>query len=110
MLKLMKSGSCLSMCMLILFPLVKEILNSGKFFYDQLDSLISKSKNKDNVIILGDFNAKTGTGYKFYKENMGKFGKGNLNSNGEHLLEFANRNRLILTNTLFRHKLAHTTK
>src|SRR6266568_3217201 len=30
-----------------------------------------------------------------------------LNSNGNHLLELANRNNLVLTNTTFKHKLAH---
>ena len=37
----------------------------------------------------------------------GKYGKGILNSNGKELLEFCNRQSLILTNTLFRHKMAH---
>ena len=40
---------------------------------------------------------------------MGPFGKGMLNSNGSELLELSNRNKLILTNTLFQHKLSHTT-
>ena len=32
---------------------------------------------------------------------MGKFEKGELNSNSEHLLELVNRQNLVLTNTLF---------
>ena len=40
---------------------------------------------------------------------MGKFGKDKLNNNGEHLLQMASRNELILTNTLFEHKMAHRT-
>ncbi len=40
---------------------------------------------------------------------MGRYGKGTANTNGEHLLEFARRNNLILTNTIFKHKLTHKT-
>ena len=38
---------------------------------------------------------------------MGRCDKGQINSNGTHLLEFARRNNLVLTNTLFNHKVAH---
>ena len=40
---------------------------------------------------------------------MGKSGKGISNSNGEHLLEYAMQNNLVLTNTLFPHKMGHKT-
>ena len=40
---------------------------------------------------------------------MGKFGKGHLNSNEEWLLDYAKENGIVLTNTLFQHKLAHRT-
>ena len=39
------------------------------------------------IVILGDFNAKTGLGHKVFPENMGKYGKINMNSNGRHLHE-----------------------
>ena len=35
--------------------------------------------------------------------------KGKINSNGLELLELSNRNNLTLTNTLFQHRLSHTT-
>ena len=44
-----------------------------------------------------------------FSESMGKFGKGIRNSNGEHLLEYAMQNDLVLTNTFFPHKIAHRT-
>ena len=79
-------------------------------FYNELDRLTSvHKKDKHLLLILGDFNAKTGSGYRRYPENMGRFGKGLLNSNGEHLLDFAKENDLVLTNTLFQHKFAHRT-
>ena len=58
---------------------------------------------------MGDFNAKTGSGHTHYPENIGKYGKGHLNSNGEHLLQYAKENDLVLTNTIFPHKLSHRT-
>jgi|GEM_PF-4699558 len=78
-----------------------------QIFYDELENIINTVGQSEILTVVGDFNAKTGTGYELYKENMGKFGKGNLNSNGEYLLNFANNNQLILTNTLFNHKMAH---
>ena len=69
-----------------------------------------ESVNKRHVLILaGDFNAKTGSGHEKYPRNIGKFGKGNVNENGEHLLQLAARQDLVLTNTLFDHKQAHRT-
>ena len=59
------------------------------------------------MIIAGDFNAKTGREWEAYPDNIGRYGKGEVNSNGKELLEFCNRQGLILTNTLFRHKMAH---
>ena len=44
---------------------------------------------------------------KLYPTNIGQYGKGHLKSNGEHLLEYTKENYLILTNTLFYHKLDH---
>ena len=72
-----------------------------------MESLIHCESTKTQIIIGGDFNAKTGSGYNDFPENIGKFGKGEINSNGSCLLEFCNRNGLFLTNTFFQHKLAH---
>ena len=78
-------------------------------FYDELDSTVRLFSSRHLVVVLGDFNAKTGSGFLEFKDHMGMFGKGLLNSNGRFLLEFAAKNNLTLTNTLFYHKLAHVT-
>ena len=67
------------------------------------------AKNKDLLLDLGDFNAKTGSGRKLYPNNIAQYGKGHLNSNDENLLEYTKENNLVLTNTLFYHKLGHRT-
>jgi len=61
------------------------------------------------LIVAGDFNAKTGSRHKNYPEGVGSFGKGEMNSNGKHLVEMGMSNKLILTNTQFYHKLSHRT-
>ena len=78
-------------------------------FYEELNHVIEMCPNKDTLIIGGDFNAKTGSGRGEYPESMGKYGKGEMNSNGRCLLDMAQQNFLLLTNTLFKHKMAHRT-
>lgn len=78
-------------------------------FYNDLESLIKMVRRKDILLVASDFNAQTGSGYHQFSTNMGKFGKGALNTNGRELLELAGRNDLILANTMFHHKLAHVT-
>ena len=60
---------------------------------------------RDLLVIAGDFNAKTGSAYKDFKSEMGRFGKGEVNENGTELLEFCARNSLTLTNTIFQHQM-----
>ena len=78
-------------------------------FYTDLDSVIQGVSKCNFLTIGGDFNAKMGSGFQHHKENMGRFGRGEMNTNGEHLLEFAALHDLVLTNTLFQHKHAHRT-
>ena len=60
-------------------------------------------------MVIGDLNAKAGNAYPRFSESMGKFGKGISNSNGEHLLEYAMQNNLVLTNTIFSQNMGHRT-
>ena len=80
-----------------------------ELFYEQLASEIHKTPNKNFLIILGDFNAKTGSGHNEFPEQIGKYGKGKMNSTGRTLLETCLQYELIITNTLFNHKLSHNT-
>ena len=40
---------------------------------------------------------------------MGRYGKGHENSSGRMLLELCAKNNMVITNTLFAHKLTHRT-
>ena len=59
-------------------------------FYTKLDSILRNISNRYIVIIAGDFNAKTGSASKnkIYQAVIGKYGKGQVNTNGTHLLNF----------------------
>ena len=74
-----------------------------------LDRTISKVANKTILVYISDFNAKTGSGQRDFKKKMGKCGKGHINSSSRCLLEMIARHDPVLTNTLFKHKLAHKT-
>ena len=56
-------------------------------FYDELENVKRHISNRDFMIIAGDFNAKTGREWRKYPNNIGKYGKGDINSNGKELLE-----------------------
>ena len=78
-------------------------------FYETLDATINSESKGTIVVVAGDFNAKTGTGHEIYPEVVGKFGKGEMNENGQQLVDTCYRNELFLTNTTFQHKMAHRT-
>ena len=90
-------------------PACKKDPDQREEFYTQLDSCIDKIANRDIVIVAGDFNAKVGSGWHDFPSVVGKFGKGHVNTNGERLIELCSKHELCISNTLFKHKLAHTT-
>src|SRR6516225_7306849 len=67
--------------------------------YNKLEDLLEKQKGRDNVVILGDWNAVVGE-EKEDKE-VGKFGLGKRNARGEQLIEFCKRKKLMVSNTWF---------
>ena len=80
-------------------------------FYTKLDSILRNISNRHIVIIAGDFNAKTDNASinKICQAAIGKYGKGQVNTNGTHLLKFSSINNLKLVNTFFKHKPTHIT-
>ena len=87
-----------------------KLFHAEEDFYQEIHKLFAKGKNcKHFLILLGNFNANTGSGNHVYKENTERYGKGYMNRNGEHLLDTLPDSNTILTNTCFPHKLAHRT-
>ena len=57
-------------------------------FYDQLQIAINKTLRQDNLIIIGDFNAKVGCEWEPRNGVIGKFGIGDTNDRGEKTTKF----------------------
>jgi len=57
---------------------------------------------KGNVMVLGDWNAVVGESPE--DDCVGKFGLGSRNDRGQKLVEFCKRNRMMITNTWFKHE------
>nr|VZI52488.1 unnamed protein product [Spirometra erinaceieuropaei] len=70
-------------------------------FYSQLQALVERLPRRDMLIVAGDWNGRTGPGDSTTSHLLGRFGLGSRCENGERLLNFADRNRLLLTNTCF---------
>ena len=68
-------------------------------FYEDLQDLLELTPKKDVLFIIGDWNAKVGSqetpGVK------GKFGLGVQNEAGQRLIEFCQKNTLVIAKTLF---------
>ena len=58
-------------------------------FYGALNNRVNGINRRDILIIAGDMNAKIESGHHDYPECIGRYGKGKINSNGKHLVEFA---------------------
>ncbi|XP_067947344.1 craniofacial development protein 2-like [Watersipora subatra] len=70
-------------------------------FYHTLEDTIRKASISERVILLGDINARIGEDHSSWPECLGHFGVGNINENGQRLLQLCCRNNLVVTNTLF---------
>jgi len=67
--------------------------------YDSLDELLGITRDNDNVIIMGDFNAVDGEGQD--NQIIGKYGLGTRNIRRERLVNFCKQNNFLVTNTMF---------
>ena len=76
-------------------------------FYDQLSATISNISNKEQLILLGDFNARVGADQRSWPSCLGKFGIGKMNDNGQRLLELCAYHNLCIANSFFKTKPQH---
>ena len=71
-------------------------------FYEDLQDLLELTPQKDVLLIIEDWNAKVGS-----QETPGVTGKFDLGVQieaGQRLIEFCQKNTLVIANTLFQHK------
>ena len=76
-------------------------------FYARLQEVLDKRNKHDMLAITGDMNAKVGEENTNYERVMGKHGLGVRNGNGEKLCDMCDMNELVITGTLFLHKIIH---
>ena len=70
-----------------------------EWFYEDLQDLLELTPPKDDLFIIGDWNAKVGS--QETPRVRGKFGLGVQNEAGQKLIEFCQENALVIANTLF---------
>lgn len=71
-------------------------------FYEELTQTLVKIRPREQILLLGDFNARVGRDHEAWPKVLGRHGIGNMNSNGQLLLSLCAQFDLALTNTMFR--------
>uniref|UniRef100_A0A2C9KRI8 Endonuclease/exonuclease/phosphatase domain-containing protein n=1 Tax=Biomphalaria glabrata TaxID=6526 RepID=A0A2C9KRI8_BIOGL len=76
-------------------------------FYEDLMEAIETIPQKEQMVILGDFNARVGADHTTWPDCLRLLGIGRMNENGQRLLEFCAYHKLCITNTYFKTKPQH---
>ena len=78
-------------------------------FYNRLQSILDKLKEKDMTILMGDLNVRIGTDNRSYEEVMGCHGLGEMNENREMFADLCASNRLVIGGSVFPHRIHKAT-
>lgn len=78
-------------------------------FYEELVRCLDNISAKEQVLLLGDLNARVGRDYEAWPRVLGRHGVGNMNSNGHLLLSLCAQYELAISNTMFRLPVKHKT-
>ena len=76
-------------------------------FWNQLSSLVSRSRQRERVCLAGDFNAEPGQQSDVNVPCRGPLGIGEEKDNSEKLLSFCVSHDVLIGGTWFRHRLVH---
>ncbi|XP_066289728.1 craniofacial development protein 2-like [Branchiostoma lanceolatum] len=76
-------------------------------FYQQLQAVLDKGRNKDITLLMGDLNAKIGSDITGHEEVMGTHGLGRMNENAERFTDLCSLNQLVIGGSIFMHKRIH---
>ena len=69
-------------------------------FYEQLQTALNLTKKSEVTIIMGDFNAKIGSGAR--EDIVGRYGLGVANERGDRLFQFCQEMGFVVSNTFFK--------
>jgi exonuclease III len=76
-------------------------------FYEQLQSVVAKIPDSEQLFINGDWNGHIGSDRTGFEEVHGGHALGQRNPEGERILEFAVANNLVIGNSVFQKKERH---
>ena len=76
---------------------------------EDLQRVVDGIGGDDLLLILGDFNARVGSGERgdVWEDVLGCHGVGRVNENGEALLSWCAQNEMAVMNTMFQKKRIH---
>ena len=95
-------GRYVNMSVIVCYAPTNEADDETKdLFYDQLQELKNKCPRHDILIILGDLNAKVGSDNMNYTGVMGPHGVGQMNENGERLVDICCTSRMVKGESCF---------
>ena len=76
-----------------------------EIFYEQIEDTIKQTLRKYLLIIMGDWYVKVVVdAHATWPNAVGLFGNDITNERGERLLEFVDKHKLLLSNTMYNHK------
>ncbi|KAK0136674.1 Craniofacial development protein 2 [Merluccius polli] len=82
-------------------PLCKHKQNVTETLYKQLSSIIQETPSTERLMILGDFNARVGGNSSAWPDILGDHGHGNMNDNGQRLLDLCSTHKLCIPSSFF---------
>lgn len=88
-------------------PTLSAMSEAKDEFYENLAAIIRSVPSKEQLVLLGDFNARVGADHDSWPSCLGQFGVGKMNENGQRLLEMCTFHDLCITNSYFRTKPQH---
>ena len=88
-------------------PTMSATSDTKDEFYENLAAIIYSVPNKEQLVLLGDFNARVGADHDTWPSCLGQFGVGKMNENGQRLLELCSYHDLCIANSYFRTKPQH---
>ena len=87
-------------------PTLPATPDTKDMFYENLVSTIRNIPSKEQVVLLGDFNARAGADHDSWHSCLGQFAVGKMNEHEQRLLELCTFHDLCITNS-FRTKPQH---
>ena len=82
-------------------PTETSDLEEKEMFYAKLDSIVDQCPSRDTLLVLGDFNAVSGTLRDGYEVCLGPHGSGTRNVNSSLFLDFARSRRLRIAGSWY---------